>query len=531
MGGEQMKKKPTGFQKTAIGLLAGLILMSLLLIVPVAADAGEIVAWGRDNNGQCSGTPTEDGFIQFEAGFYHNLALAEDGEIVAWGRNEYGQCSDAPAGNGFKQVSGGNYFSLALKEDGSIVPWGGDGYGQCSDAPTGTGYTQVSAGGWHGLALTEDGRIVAWGYDSDGQCSDAPDGVGFIQVAAGGYHSMALASDGAVFTWGRDADGQCANTPADKGFTQINAGFHHNLALNADGTVVAWGADDSGQCSKIPTHNGFVQIAAGGYHDLALTDDGTIVTWGSDVNGQCTNTPTGNGFVQIAAGGQHSLALTGDDNGPVASITSDPSCSEGSEVCFDASGSTNTVAGTTYDWEFGDGASGSGVNVGHTYEQDGDYTVTLTVTNPDGQSNAMSKPISVVNVAPFIDSYSVPETACVGAPVEALVHFFDAGQDILTATWDWGDMTGEETRGPFTGSGELDESHVYTAPGEYMISLCITDDGGGSIEGGVYITITDESIPEPPDDPINTPEFPTLAVPSMLIVGLAGVVLMARRRE
>jgi len=77
-GGEHMKKKTTGMKKTAIGFLAGLILVSLLLIVPVAADAGEIVAWGYDGYGQCSDVPPETGFTQVSAGGCHSLALTGD---------------------------------------------------------------------------------------------------------------------------------------------------------------------------------------------------------------------------------------------------------------------------------------------------------------------------------------------------------------------------------------------------------------------------------------------------------------------
>lgn len=526
-----MKNISTGFQKNAIGFLAGLIMMSLLLIIPVSA--GEVIGWGSNDFTQLDGIPPGTEFTQVGTGMYHSVALTEDGSIVTWGYNHLGQLNNVPMGNGFTQISVGYLHNLALNPDGSITGWGSDVFNQFDNFPTGNGFVQVEAGPYDSLALTADGSIVAWGRNQGGHLDLVPTENGFTQIAMGESHGLALTADGSIVTWGNNDFGQLENVPTGNGFTQISVGRYHSLALTADGSIVGWGYSGQCQLSGIPTENGFVQVSAGPYHNVALAGNGTIVSWGSNYDGQRDNVPTDGGYMQVSAGMEHNMALKDGSSPmvpPVASITSDSSCNEGSEICFDASGSTNTVAGTTYDWEFGDGESGSGVNVGHTYVQNGDYTVTLTVTNPDSQTDTATASISVVNVDPIIDSYSVPETACVGTPVEAQVHFSDAGQDILTATWEWGDQTGEETRGPFTGSGELDESHIYTAPGEYLISLCITDDDGGSIGGVVQITVTDEPISEPPDDPVNTPEFPTLAVSSMLIVGLVGVLLLVRRR-
>jgi len=82
-----------------------------------------------------------------------------------------------------------------------------------------------------------------------------------------------------------------------------------------------------------------------------------------------------------------------DPEGPTASFTY--SCTE--LACdFDGSGST---AGDepieSYDWDFGDGTTGSGVTVSHTYGADGTYTVTLTVTDGGGLSDSTSENVTV----------------------------------------------------------------------------------------------------------------------------------------
>jgi len=71
---------------------------------------------------------------------------------------------------------------------------------------------------------------------------------------------------------------------------------------------------------------------------------------------------------------------------PVASMTSDPSSGEAPlTVALDAAGSTDPDGVIDfYDWDFGDGSTGSGYSVSHTYAEVGTYTVTLTVTDNDG---------------------------------------------------------------------------------------------------------------------------------------------------
>ncbi|MBD3791711.1 MAG: PKD domain-containing protein [Campylobacterales bacterium] len=55
-------------------------------------------------------------------------------------------------------------------------------------------------------------------------------------------------------------------------------------------------------------------------------------------------------------------------------------------VGFDASASTDDGTIVSYQWDFGDGSSGEGMVVEHTYENPGRYFATLTVRDDQGLS-------------------------------------------------------------------------------------------------------------------------------------------------
>ncbi|MFQ5758332.1 MAG: PKD domain-containing protein, partial [Candidatus Bathyarchaeia archaeon] len=82
---------------------------------------------------------------------------------------------------------------------------------------------------------------------------------------------------------------------------------------------------------------------------------------------------------------------------PVASFTYEPSAPYvGDSVAFNASSSYDPdryIA--SYDWDFGDGTSDTGMVVTHTYSTDGVYTVALTVTDDEGLTDTAIADVTV----------------------------------------------------------------------------------------------------------------------------------------
>ena len=148
-------------------------------------------------------------------------------------------------------------------------------------------------------------------------------------------------------------------------------------------------------------------------------------------------------------------------------------------IQFEGSGS---LAGqgriVSYTWNFGDGTTGTGALVLHTYATPGAYTVSLVVINSQGATDSTAKTIQVSasragegNIAPGA-SFTASMTSGT-APLA--VHFDATGSSdsdgvISSYDWDFGDGG--------AGSG-VATSHIYNTAGTYTVRLTVIDNEGG----------------------------------------------------
>ncbi len=97
---------------------------------------------------------------------------------------------------------------------------------------------------------------------------------------------------------------------------------------------------------------------------------------------------------------------------PVAAFTSSAA---GRTASFDATTSSDpdgTVS--SWDWDFGDGQTGTGVKPTHDYAADGKYTVKLTVTDDKGDTNSVSHDVTVAAAPSAIASDAFERTVTNG---------------------------------------------------------------------------------------------------------------------
>ncbi|HTL70378.1 MAG TPA: PKD domain-containing protein [Candidatus Eisenbacteria bacterium] len=150
---------------------------------------------------------------------------------------------------------------------------------------------------------------------------------------------------------------------------------------------------------------------------------------------------------------------------PTAAAGEDKRVCLGESVSFD--GSSSTASSTPkYTWDFGDGETGEGSVVSHSYQKPGSYRVRLTVD--DGKSTECSVATDAL-VATVADRASVTlkgtEATCVGRNAH-----FDAQGTGGKYTWDFGD--GE------TAEGGSSMGHTYKKGGTYTVRVT-ADNGHG----------------------------------------------------
>jgi len=163
------------------------------------------------------------------------------------------------------------------------------------------------------------------------------------------------------------------------------------------------------------------------------------------------------------------FAVLADNVAPTANFTS--SC-VGLACSVNASKSSDPDGGITdYSVDYGDGTVEPGPISQHTYAADGQYTITVTVTDNRGLTGSKQR---IVNVAqlPNVDPTADFTFDCFGLDCD---FFADSSSDsdgsIVDYQWDFGDTD--------TGSG-VQPNHVYQAGGTYDVTLTVTDDRGGT---------------------------------------------------
>ncbi len=165
---------------------------------------------------------------------------------------------------------------------------------------------------------------------------------------------------------------------------------------------------------------------------------------------------------------------------PVASFTFTPSTAAvGESVNFDGSASTDDGTITSYSWTFGDGQTGSGATITHSYANPGTYTVTLTVTDNDGLTASVTHDITIVaqlqaTVSAVPSQGNTPLTVTFTAQASG-------GSPPYTYTWNFGDGT--------SGSGRT-QSHTYQSQGVFQATVTVTDSQGRTAQASSAITVT-----------------------------------------
>jgi PKD repeat protein len=336
----------------------------------------------------------------------------------------------------------------------------------------------------------DDGTIVSrtWQFGDNGTSSET--NPSHTYTVPGKYRVILTVTDdrGGTDTEQRDVEAKAPPAPNQAPTAAFSANcpqpglecsFNSDASSDIDGDVrgFSWNfGDGTGSNEPNPRHS----YAAGGTYDVTLT-----VT---DNDGAASNPVTH----------QVSVAAPPPPNqGPTAAFSAtcpQPglACSFNSDASSDNDGS---IVG--WSWTFGDGSSSNERNPSHAYAADGNYTVTLVVTDDDGATDEETHQVSLTAPTPPNEPPTAAFTAPASCTAGEACAFGDASTDpdgtVIVWNWDFGDGGSSDQRSP---------SHTYSTSGTYDVKLRVTDNGGDQSSEAQHTVTVNEAAPSPNSAPV-----------------------------
>jgi len=156
------------------------------------------------------------------------------------------------------------------------------------------------------------------------------------------------------------------------------------------------------------------------------------------------------------------------------------------------------------------------VNFSYSWSNVSSYQIRVIAQDEQGQNSSWSMPLNVTvsqleTGEPPVAEFEIPVNITVNktAVFDASASF-DVDGVIVIYSWNFGDGQ--------WGNG-VSASHVYTSPGEYVVTLVVKDNNGNSIEKSITIAVDVELEEEVDDSKVLFPVYLTL-VSIIMAVGI-----------
>jgi beta propeller repeat protein len=318
----------------------------------------------------------------------------------------------------------------------------------------------IVSGEFDKTQLAISGNTAAW-VNGSGTCGDPPvpgcisaifmkdlnNGDEVRLVAEIGERSSPVIS-GNRLAWSDNRDGnsdiyliQNVNNPSE---TQLTSDPLGQTSPAIDVNRVAW-VNETDIYTDKPPYNSPEQISTGGMNLLPRIS-GNRVVWQKDEGGTS--------FIALST-----LNAPAGSSCPAAGFTADPLTGPAPLDVQFTDASTGSPA--RWSWDFGDGTTSGDQSPLHAYATEGDFTVTLTVSNDYGR-DSRSEPALIHVGTPPAASFSSSTTSGV---IPLVVAFSDTSTGAPTDhAWD------------FENDGTVDDNapdpvHVYGQTGTYTVKL------------------------------------------------------------
>lgn len=161
------------------------------------------------------------------------------------------------------------------------------------------------------------------------------------------------------------------------------------------------------------------------------------------------------------------------ESGLTAEIVSGEFAGAGKPFTFDATQSeAGEVPIVAYEWDMGDGAYLFGLAVQHAYAEPGDYTVTLTVVDENGERESTSKVVAIFTLEELLTPTAVSQDPTLALIGTSWLMDNPVRGTIITLNFDEDDLSGS------SGCNSYSASYTVTVADGANMSIAV-----GSISG------------------------------------------------
>jgi len=172
------------------------------------------------------------------------------------------------------------------------------------------------------------------------------------------------------------------------------------------------------------------------------------------------------------------------------------------DVRFSGSGTDPEGKALTYAWDFGDGQTGAEASLTHSYAKGGQYNVSLTATD-EGKKAATASTTITVNDPPHTvatiksDDSAGAALKFASGPAPLALTFDGSGTTdsdgtVFSYAWDFGDGNASDLVAP---------QHTFARPGEYTVTLTVTDNLGAISKDEINVSVAEPLTPTPTESP------------------------------
>ncbi len=445
---------------------------------------------------------TESGDVTVEGSSSITGCRAEEGSGGAIYVKSAGTVTtDNAAFSDCSAATGGGVISIPLPGTTGII--GSSSFTNCSAANGGALYSNSSV-----LSVTSStftgcrGRYGGAVYSAGDAGSPSAVTLHFCRI----YNNTGTGTDYAVYTgsygtidaennwWGSNAPDFSQLTEGD-----VSHGSWLLLSITANPSMLSAGSSSLVRANLTWNSTGYNTAADGlvpeGIPVLFTVTQGTgsvLPAEGNLTAGMNATTFT------LSAGGTAMINATIDDESagaliiggspaPVAGFTGAPA--SGTAPLAVQFNDTSTGSPTMWNWSLGNNnwintTDLAQRNVSYTYNNPGDYDVSLTVTNASGSSTR------TVTGYIHVTAPGEPTASFTGTPLSGdaplTVTFTDSSQVTAGTTWNWsfGDSTWTNT------TTNAAQTHTYSSAGTYTVSLMVTNATGSDTRTRAgYITV------------------------------------------